>query len=174
VSRAIRTLARLWSLAGLVPVLALGSVLSAAAVARDYRAGTIMISDPWARATTSKNGAAYLTLRNVGQTADRLVSLHSPLCARVELHSQRVENGVVRMQRLGAVTIGPSAGLVLKPGATHAMLLGLQRQLRPGDEFPLTLVFDKAGRIEVTVRIEAPGATPGAADPNTRQHDDHG
>ena len=46
----------------------------------------------------------------------------------------------------------------LEPGAMHIMLIGLTDQLRPGQSFPLTLVFDKAGKREVTVNVEKAGA----------------
>ena len=48
--------------------------------------------------------------------------------------------------------------VALKPGATHIMLLGLTRPLRPGQSFPLTLVFEKAGTRAVTVSVEKAGA----------------
>jgi copper(I)-binding protein len=38
------------------------------------------------------------------------------------------------------------------------MLLGLTRQLRPGETFPLTLVFERSGRITTEVRVEGAGA----------------
>ncbi|MBX9756541.1 MAG: copper chaperone PCu(A)C, partial [Pseudomonadaceae bacterium] len=41
------------------------------------------------------------------------------------------------------------------PGGNHLMLFGLQKPLVAGERFPLTLEFEKAGKVEVEVVIEA-------------------
>jgi copper(I)-binding protein len=38
------------------------------------------------------------------------------------------------------------------------MMLGLKQQLREGQTFPITLTFEQAGSVEVTVRIGKVGA----------------
>ena len=49
------------------------------AAAHDYRAGEIAISHPWSRAASANaNGAGFMTLRNTGAQADRLLSAASP------------------------------------------------------------------------------------------------
>jgi copper(I)-binding protein len=46
----------------------------------------------------------------------------------------------------------------LKPGGYHIMFVGLKAPLKDGDQFPMTLKFEKAGEVEVTVNVEAPKA----------------
>jgi copper(I)-binding protein len=48
--------------------------------------------------------------------------------------------------------------VVLKPGSYHVMLIGLKKQLTAGEKIPLTLTFEKAGNISVTVPVQAMGA----------------
>jgi hypothetical protein len=55
--------------------------------------------------------------------------------------------------------------LALQPGGYHVMLGDLKRPLQAGDSFPLTLVFEKAGSIEVNVVVESMSA--GAMHPHT-------
>jgi len=38
------------------------------------------------------------------------------------------------------------------------MLMGLTRKLKEGDSFPLTAVFEKAGKIQISVKIGKIGA----------------
>jgi copper(I)-binding protein len=43
--------------------------------------------------------------------------------------------------------------VVLKPGGIHMMMIGLKQQLNEGETVALTLMFEKAGAVEVTARI---------------------
>jgi periplasmic copper chaperone A len=48
--------------------------------------------------------------------------------------------------------------VVLKPGSYHVMLIGLKKPLTAGEKIALTLTFEKAGNISVTVPVQAMGA----------------
>jgi copper(I)-binding protein len=41
------------------------------------------------------------------------------------------------------------------------MLVGLKQPLKAGDSFPLTLTFEKAGKLDVTVTVEKSAAMGG-------------
>lgn len=143
-------------LAGLAGALALGAV--GTALAHDYRFGELHIDHPWARATApqQQNGAAYLTVTNHGNTADRLVAAASPVAATVELHTHTVDSeGVMRMREVAAIEVPAGEAAALRPGGLHIMLMGLENRLVEGEVFPLTLVFEEAGEIEVEVQVEA-------------------
>ena len=119
---------------------------------------SVAVTDAWARATPGKaeNGAAYLTLES--PTADRLIAVSTPVAKKAELHLMTTEGGVMRMRSPTAIDLPAGKPVTLKPGAMHIMLTGLTQPLRPGESFPLTLTFEKAGTREVTVAVEKPGA----------------
>ena len=121
------------------------------------------VSNAWARATpgSAENGAAYLTIQS--PTADRLLSLSSPVAKKAELHTMSMEGMVMKMRPLADLDIPAGQSITLKPGGQHVMLLGLDAPLREGQSFPLTLTFEKAGTRTVTVAIEKPGAAGPAA-----------
>jgi periplasmic copper chaperone A len=126
--------------------------------------GLVEVKSAWARATpgNAENGAAYLTLES--PTPDRLTGVSTSVAKKAELHTMTMEGGVMRMQPLDAVDLPAGQPVTLKPGAMHIMLLGLTRKLLPGQSFPLTLSFEKAGTREVTVSVEQAGAMgPGKA-----------
>jgi hypothetical protein len=144
----------------LVPLLA-----AAPAAAHEFhRVGDIVVEQPWSRATAAKVGGAFVTLRNNGALADRLVKVSTPLAEKAELHETKVENGVATMRPVDGVEIKPRGGSVqLKPGGVHVMLLGLVRPLKEGERIKLTFTFERAGAIEVEARVEKAGAAaPGA------------
>lgn len=122
------------------------------------------IQNAWARATPGKaeTGAAYLTIQ--AATPDRLTALSTPVADKAELHEMTMQGGVMRMRSLAALDLPAGQAVVLKPGATHIMLVGLKQPLRAGESFPLTLEFEKAGKREVNIVVEKAGAMgPGRA-----------
>jgi periplasmic copper chaperone A len=145
--------------------LALTAVLIAvapAAFAQGGTASTIAVEQPWARATPAGaiTGAAYMTLANKSQTADRLTAASSDVAAKVQIHEMAVVNGIMQMRPLADGLAVPAGGSVtLKPGGYHVMLIGLKKPLVAGETLPLTLTFANAGNISVTVPIKAMGAT---------------
>ena len=157
-------------LAGLAGALALGAISQT--LAHDHRVGELHIDHPWARATApqQQNGAAYFTVTNHGNTADRLVAAASPVAATVELHTHAVDSeGVMRMREVQSIEVPAGEAAALRPGGLHIMLIGLENRLVEGEAFPLTLVFEAAGEIEVEVQVEA--VTFGVGDAPAAGHD---
>ncbi|HEY9568692.1 MAG TPA: copper chaperone PCu(A)C [Thalassobaculum sp.] len=124
------------------------------------QSGAIQIVESWARASAgaAKNGAAYLTIVNAGDAADRLVSASTPAAGTAELHTHIQEGEVMRMRPIEAIEVPAGATVRLAPGRDHLMLMGLREPLSEGGAFPLTLVFEKAGSREVEVSVKSVGA----------------
>jgi periplasmic copper chaperone A len=132
--------------------------------AASAQTGPVEVKNAWARATPGKaeTGAAYLTIQ--AATPDRLIAVSTPVADKAEPHEMTMQGGVMRMRSLATIDLPAGQAVVLKPGATHIMLVGLKQPLRVGDSFPLTLEFEKAGKREVTVVVEKAGAMgPGQA-----------
>lgn len=132
-------------------------IIGTAALAHDYQAGEILLDHPYARATMPMQPAAgaYLTIENKGKTADRLIALASPAARNVELHTMSMEGNIMKMRAVPELELKPADKVVMKPGSGyHIMLLGLVQPLKAGDKFPLTLTFEKAGKVEVSVWVE--------------------
>lgn len=143
------------ALAGLsmLDALALASPLSAQGT------GGIAVEQPWARAALQGgNGGAFLTLRNTGAAADRLLSASSPLARTTEIHETVREGDVMRMRPVAAIEIPPGGSVTLRPGGSHVMMTGLSQALRAGTTVPLTLTFERAGAVQVEVAVQGAGA----------------
>ncbi len=128
--------------------------------AHDYRLHSLRIDHPFARATPpgARSGGVFLTVENTGGVADRLLGLSTPIARMAELHEMTLDGGVMRMRAVPTMEVKPGDKLELKPGGYHAMLSDLKQPLKVGDRFPLTLTFQHAGAIEVSVWVEAMGA----------------
>jgi len=138
--------------------LALFTALLLIAGAAAAQTGSVEVRDAWARATPGKAdiGAAYLTLES--PTDDRLTGLSTPVASTAQVHTMTMEGGVMKMNRVAALDLPAGQPVKLEPGGMHIMLIGLTDKLRPGQSFPLTLSFEKAGKREVTVSVEKAGA----------------
>lgn len=154
----------------LLPALAL--LVSTAALSHSYELGSLRIDHPYARTTVAQqaNGAAYLTVENRGAGPDALVSASSPAAKEVQLHSMKMDGDVMRMRELSRIEVAPRATVEMKPGdGHHLMLIGLKQPLKAGDKVPVTLVFEKAGKLEVVVAVEEKPKSGGAA-PHGHSH----
>ncbi len=145
-------------------VKALLAALLVSIVVMPAAAQGIAIEHPWARATAgqSKNGAAYMTLSNLGDAPERLVKAESPAAATVEIHTHVNDNGIMRMRPVNAIEVSPGEPSVLQPGGLHIMLIGLKEPLLVGAKFPLTLTFESGKSATVQVNIRPANATAAA------------
>jgi copper(I)-binding protein len=133
--------------------LALFAVPSAA---HDFEKNDIHVGDAWARTPIGigKTTAGYLSISSFSDQPDRLVGARSTAAARVELHTHIKDGGVMRMRRLEGLDINPMGGGELALGGHHLMIMGLKQKIRSGDRLPVTLIFEKAGEMEIVLEVK--------------------
>lgn len=129
---------------------------SAAFLSTTAFAEGIMIKDPYARSANSVTGAAFMGVMNHTDQDDRLIAARSDISERVELHTHIEDsNGVMRMVEVEDGIAVPAGGIaMLKRGGDHVMFMGLKAPLEQGDDISVTLVFENAGEIEVTIPVD--------------------
>jgi copper(I)-binding protein len=133
--------------------------------AHEYRADELRIDHPFARATPpgARTGAVFFTVVNAGKETDRLLRASTPIAAGVVLHQMALEDGVMKMRAVPSVEVRSGGRLELRPNGYHLMLLDLKQPLKVGEKFPLTLTFEDAGSITISVWVEEMGAMGGPA-----------
>jgi copper(I)-binding protein len=144
------------------------AVLVMASLAAGCSSGSsaeIVVTDPWARASSamSSAGAAYMTIQNNGSAADALIGASSPAATTVEVHETVVmgspapdasaDGGMMGMQPIKRLEIPAGGTVELKAGSYHIMLIGLKQDLKPGDTIEITLTFEKAGEVKVNAAV---------------------
>jgi len=140
----------------------LAVLLATPALAHDYKLGALEITHPWARATppSAPAGGGFVKITNTGTTPDRLISASSPVAELVQVHEMKMDGNVMRMRALEKGLEIPAGGSVtLAPGGFHLMMMGLKGPLKQGTPVLVTLVFEKAGKIDVELTVEAMGAS---------------
>ncbi len=140
------------------PILLAASLLVAAPAWA--QAPAVTVTDAWARATAAsqKIGGAFVTIHD-SAAPDRLVSASSPVADKVEVHETVDTNGVMSMRPVPVLPLAAGQTVQFKPGGYHLMLIGLKHKLDVGSSFPLTLTFDKAPPVTVTVTVGRAGAS---------------
>jgi copper(I)-binding protein len=129
--------------------------------AEEVRADDLVITQAWSRATPggAKIGSGYLTIENRGSTADRLIGGSGDVTDRIEVHEMTTSNGVMTMRALDkGLTIGPGQTVRLAPGGYHLMMFDLKSPLKQGDKVPVTLEFEKAGKVKLAFEVVGVGA----------------
>ena len=113
----------------------------------------------------AKTGGGYLTIENNGSSPDRLIGGSADIAAKVEMHEMSMKNGVMTMRPLDkGLTIEPGKTVKLAPGGYHLMMMDLKGPLKQGDKVPVTLEFEKAGKVQVSLDVQGVGAQgPGGA-----------
>ena len=157
----------------------LRTLVSAACVAvlstSPLLAGNVMVNDAYARVASkvAKSGAAFMMIHNHSDQDDRLVAAVSDVAKRVELHTHLEEDGVMKMTKIKDGILIPAGGMhALKRGGDHVMFMGLTRSLEHGDMIDLTLTFENAGQVVLTVPIDLERQDKMSAHAHTHTHSD--
>lgn len=120
--------------------------------------GGLRIEQPWSRVTPPGTpvGAGYMTIVNTGDGADRLVAAESPAAGRVQIHKSVKKDGKSSMvHQKDGVAVPAGERVQFRPGGYHLMLMQLEDPLEKGERVPVSLDFERAGRIEVELEVRA-------------------
>lgn len=155
--------------------------LASPAWAHEEKSEHLTISHPWSRATapSQKVGAVFMKISTNAETEDRLIGAESPDAETVEIHGHTMDGDVMRMRPVEGVDIPATGEAILAPGGFHIMLIGLKAPLFEETVIPLTLIFEKAGKVEIEAVIEAAGARQASSEgaeamPAPAGHGGHG
>ena len=136
--------------------------------------GELTITGQWARTSPAATtmGAAYMTITSPIDDVLLSASVDASIAQSVELHEMVMASddtmdhsdmgddmsGEMTMQQVMEIALPAGTSIELKPGGYHAMFIGLVNPLKTGDTIELTLTFQEAGAITISVPVleEAP------------------
>src|SRR5713226_5938462 len=145
----------------LASIALLSALFATPASAEEVKAGDLVITQAWSRATPggAKIAGGYLTIENKGAAPDRLIGGAGDVAGKIELHEMSMNNGVMTMRPLDkGLAIEPGKTVKLAPGGYHLMMLDLKSPLKQGDKVPVTLEFEKAGKVKLSLDVQGVGA----------------
>lgn len=137
-------------------VLAAAGLLSTAAVAQSPAQSSVNVVDPWIRATVPAQKATGAFMQLKAAKATRLVAASSPAAGRVEIHQMEMQGQTMRMHAVDGIDLPAGQAVNLASGGYHIMLLDLKRQLKEGEQVPLTLTVQGADGKRDSVNLTVP------------------
>jgi copper(I)-binding protein len=130
-------------------LLFLAVALALPAAAHSHKTKTLEIVHPWTKASAQADAGSariFMTVKSLNGRPDRLVGASTSRAGKVEL--QDAGKGIT------AFTVGRGKDLVLYGDGPSLLLTGLKGPLHAYDDFKMTLVFERAGRVEIDVVVE--------------------
>ena len=136
-------------------ILAALALFHAAVPAQEFTVGNVTVVGPWSRELppNAPNGAAYFRVVNSGGESDRIVSARTDIADTVEIHTHEMDGGMMKMRRVESVKVPAGGEVEFKPHGLHLMLLGLKEPLAGAESYGLTVVFENAGELDVSVDV---------------------
>ena len=124
----------------------------------------VTVSDAWARSSPSgvTMGAAYFDITSAVDDSLVAVSVSRDVAARAEIHEvvkamdmgdDEMHDDAMSMQEMDALELPAGTLVQLAPGGYHIMMIDLAKPLVVGETFDLTLDFDQAPDLTVTVEV---------------------
>ncbi|MEU8993470.1 copper chaperone PCu(A)C [Streptomyces caniferus] len=136
----------------LAAALALTAGLTLAGCGGADGAPQLEVADPYMPQPVDQNMAgAYFTVKNSGDTADKLTSVTSDLSKDITIH----KTVGTKMEQVDSLAIPAGGELRLSRGGNHLMFMGLKKKPAEGDKVTLRLHFATADPIKVTVPVKA-------------------
>lgn len=137
----------------------LSIVLPGAVLAHGFSQGDIRVMHPWATvAAEGKSSPVYMTLTNAGAEPDKLIAVEAKAAGRVEIQKASKSGGATSYEAIPAVELGAKKTVALQPGGLRVLLIDLKEPLKHEYTLPLTLVFERAGRVEIQAVIQKSAA----------------
>lgn len=137
------------------------ALLLTALLASSAWAGNVKVENPWVRATApgQKVAGAFVTLTAASNMT--LVGAESPAAKVVQLHTMRMEDGVMIMREVKEIDLPKGKSVSLKPGGLHIMLIDLNNPIVADSQTDITLILKEKSGKESRLPISAQAIKPG-------------
>lgn len=134
----------------------IGLLVLLAGCARGAQA--LSVQDAWARpGNTGEASAIYFTIHNPQAQDDSLLEARCDAASTVQVHRTQTDAaGKSAMMHQASVPVPAGQQVKFAPGGLHVMMMGLTRDLVPGQAVQVTLIFQRAGEMQVTATVREP------------------
>ncbi|MBK7469690.1 MAG: copper chaperone PCu(A)C [Betaproteobacteria bacterium] len=135
-----------------MPALSAFAILLGSAAASQAQ---VTIKEPWVRSTVPGQSATGAFMQLTARQDTKLIAVRSPVAGIVEVHEMLVDKGIMKMRSVDKLLLPAGKTVELRSGGYHVMMMDLKRQIKTGDEIPLTIEFESSQGQRVTVDVKA-------------------
>lgn len=129
-----------------------------------FAADAVSVRNAWARATAPGQTTAGAYMELVSDADAALIAVESPVAGSAELHTMKMDGGVMKMRAAPRIDLPARKTVKLAPGGLHVMLIGVRQPLKEGDKVALALTIQGAGGVKSTLKVEAEVRAVGGAE----------
>lgn len=98
--------------------------------------------------------AAYLILENTTSASLELVSIETESADRVEIHTHRMNNGMMRMEQLESLTLEAGEQAVFERGGLHLMVFEPDMQALQSGTLDMVFHFSDGTSVQAKAQVE--------------------
>ncbi len=134
-----------------------------AALAHSKKHNLLDIQHPWTRESADRTAVVKMSIRNSGQTGDRLIAVVCKDAGSAGIHpladpqtagAGKVDGGADIKTAAAGIELPAHSVTKFEAVGPFIELTGLKRPLTAYDRIPLTLTFETAGSVEIEVMVE--------------------
>ena len=118
-------------------------------------ADSVRIENAWARATAPGQKIAGGFMDLTADTDMTLVGGSSPVSRALELHTMKIEDGIMKMRPVKEIALPRGQTVKLAPGGLHIMFVDIKKPLQAGEKVPLSLIFKGSDGKEQQIDVQA-------------------
>ena len=140
----------------LLMILFVFNIFSSYSFANKIEINGLVISDLWIREPigNSSTTSGYMTIKNTNINDDTLISISSDFSEQAQIHSMKIENNIMKMERLiNGLLIRSGQTIYLKPGSNHIMFLNLKKSFNMTFNYNIYLNFRERGIINLNTKV---------------------
>ena len=115
----------------------------------------VTVKESWVRGTTPAQKVTSAFMEITSSEAAALLSASSPVAGVVEIHTMKMEDGVMKMRAIPKLDLPAGKSVKLTPSGNHIMLMDLKQQMKKGDVVPITLKVEGKDKKVQTIEIKA-------------------
>ena len=116
--------------------------------AHSYAHNGIQVGHAWALQSTGITTIACFPLNVLGPKADRLIKASST-------HARSISFITADDATLKSIDLLPGKPVPMRVGGLHLLLSGLKQPFKVGQHIPITLTFERAGKLAIELYVEA-------------------
>ena len=143
--------------------------------AAEFRLKGIIVSDPYlvVFGKNAKSGAGYFVVSNNNSSALILNDVRADFGAAT-LHKTVVDKkGIAKMEHLKNIVVPSNGSLKLEPGGAHIMFMNIDTELNEDKKYPITLIFEGQGSLDVDFTLKSPRKNKKAHKHNHKHKSSH-
>lgn len=137
------------------PLILIAFGLATAFASDEHEFNSLVVSDASIRPLLPGQNitAAFLKISNRGSTDCKLLKSDAPIAKRVEFHTHRHEQGMVKMRPVETVQLPAGASILFASGGLHLMLFDVEQSLNSLDATEINLHTDHCGSVSFSAKL---------------------